>query len=81
MLHATWCRASLVWTRPAVDPGRFRQMIVERQISVYRFKPQMASAEHFREDRSGSGYIWGFWCWFYRIRVPERAGISATSVT
>jgi len=49
-------------------------MIVREDKSLlYRFKPQMASAERFEKIGGGPGYIWGFGAGFLEYVVPERA--------
>ena len=61
------------WTRPTGDPETVPQMIVREDKSVlYRFKPQMASAERFEKIGSGPGYIWGSGSGFLEYLVPER---------
>src|SRR5258705_12170131 len=40
---------------------------------LYRFKPQIASAERFEKIGGGPGYIWGFGSGFLEYTVPERA--------
>ena len=61
------------WSRPTGDPATVPQMIVREDKSVlYRFKPQMASAERFEKTGSGPGYIWGFGSGFLEYLIPER---------
>ena len=61
------------WSRPTDDPETVPQMIVREDKSVlYRFKPQMASAERFEKIGSGPGYIWGSGSGFLEYVVPER---------
>ena len=62
------------WSHPTGDPETVPQMIVRDDKSVlYRFKPQMASAERFEKIGSGPGYIWGSGSGFLEYSVPERA--------
>jgi mannan endo-1,4-beta-mannosidase len=62
------------WTRAAGDPGTLPEMIVREDKSIlYRFKPQMASAERFEKIGEGPGYIWGFGSGYLEYTVPERA--------
>jgi len=61
------------WSRAAGDAGTLPQMIVGDDKSVlYRFKPQMASAERFEKIGGGPGYIWGFGSGYLEYTVPQR---------
>ena len=61
------------WTRAAGDEGTLPQMIVREDKSIlYKFKPQMASAERFEKIGEGPGYIWGFGSGYLEYIVPQR---------
>jgi len=62
------------WSRPSGAPETLPEMIVREDKSVlYKFKPQMASAQRFEKIGEGSGYIWGSGSGFVEYSVPERA--------
>jgi hypothetical protein len=61
------------WSRAAGDEGTLPQMIVRDDKSLlYKFKPQMASAERFEKIGEGPGYIWGFGSGYLEYIVPQR---------
>ncbi len=61
------------WSRAAGDEGTLPQMIVREDKSIlYKFKPQMASAERFEKIGEGPGYIWGFGSGYLEYIVPQR---------
>jgi hypothetical protein len=61
------------WSRAAGDEGTLPQMIVRDDKSIlYKFKPQMASAERFEKIGEGPGYIWGFGSGYLEYIVPQR---------
>ena len=62
------------WTRPGNDPSTQPLMIVREDKSIlYRFKPQMATAERFEKIGGGPGYVWGFGVGQLEYTVPARA--------
>jgi len=62
------------WSRAEGDAATLPQMIVRDDKTIlYRFKPQMASAERFEKIGEGVGYIWGFGSGFLEYTIPERA--------
>ena len=61
------------WTRAASDPATLPEMIVKDDKTIlYRFRPQMASAQRFEKIGEGSGYIWGFGSGYLEYTVPAR---------
>lgn len=61
------------WRRPLGAEETLPQTTFRDDKSVlYRFKPQMASAETFEKVGGGSGYIWGSGSGFLEYTTPER---------
>ncbi len=62
-----------VWSRPADDVATQPQLIVkDDKTLLYRFKPQMASAQRFEKVGGGPGYIWGSGSGFLEYVTPAR---------
>jgi len=62
------------WTRSAGSDGTLPEIFFREDKSVlYRFRPQMATAQRFEKVGNGAGYIWGFGSGFLDYTVPERA--------
>lgn len=69
-----WIPRQFAWSRAEGDEATLPQMIVRDDKTIlYRFKPQMASAERFEKIGEGVGYIWGFGSGFLEYTIPERA--------
>ncbi|HKE55991.1 MAG TPA: cellulase family glycosylhydrolase [Pyrinomonadaceae bacterium] len=61
------------WSRPAGDVAAQPQLIVkDDKTLLYRFKPQMASAQRFEKVGGGPGYIWGAGSGFLEYLIPAR---------
>jgi len=62
------------WEKPIGDPETIPQIRLRDDKSIlYRFKPQMASAERFEKIGDGPGFIWGFGSGYLEFTVPERS--------
>jgi hypothetical protein len=62
-----------VWSRPAGDVADQPQLIVkDDKTLLYRYKPQMASAERFEKVGAGPGYIWGSGSGYLEYLIPAR---------
>ena len=60
------------WMRPPERETLPETIVGPDNSVVYRFKPQMATAERFEKIGGGPGYIWGFGVGFLEYVVPER---------
>ncbi len=62
------------WTRSLGTGETLPGVIFREDKSVlYRFKPQMATAQRFEKVGGGPGYIWGSGSGFVEYTVPERS--------
>lgn len=61
------------WSRPQRDVATIPQAIYHEDKSIiFKFKPQMASAQRFEKIGEGPGYIWGYGSGFLEYTVPVR---------
>lgn len=63
-----------VWQKSLGDPETIPLIRLRDDKSIlYKFKPQMASAERFEDIGEGPGYIWGLGSGYLEFTVPERS--------
>ncbi|HEV8369995.1 MAG TPA: cellulase family glycosylhydrolase [Pyrinomonadaceae bacterium] len=68
-----WVPRQFVWLRNE-DQTTLPQIIFREDKSVlYKFKPQMASAQRFEKIGFGPGYIWGSGSGFVEYSIPQRS--------